>query len=108
MPNEDIDGIVERMLDGSEHQITNVLAADPTRGSKEAHGLAITAIEREGDPHPLTVVAADLKAVGAPAAVARIDGDASVMSPLDATGMAIKQQAVDLHHPINPLVIGRL
>jgi hypothetical protein len=30
------------------------------------------------------------------------------MSPLDATGMAIKQQAVDLHHPINPLVIGRL
>ena len=40
--------------------------------------------------------------------VARIDGDASVMSPLDAAGMAIKQQAVDLHHPVNPLVIGRL
>ena len=38
----------------------------------------------------------------------RIDGDASVMSPLDAAGMAIKQQAVDLHHPVNPLVIGRL
>jgi hypothetical protein len=30
------------------------------------------------------------------------------MSPLDAAGMAIKQQAVDLHHPVNPLVIGRL
>jgi hypothetical protein len=30
------------------------------------------------------------------------------MSPLDAAGMAIKQQAVDLHHPLNPLVIGRL
>ena len=42
------------------------------------------------------------------AAVARIDGDASVMSPLDAAGMAIKQQAVELHHPVNPLVIGRL
>ena len=66
------------------------------------------AIEREGDPHPITVVAADLKAIGAPAAVARIDGDASVMSPLDAAGMAIKQQAMDLHHPVNPLVIGRL
>src|SRR5437773_2523858 len=64
--------------------------------------------QREGDPHPLTVVAADLKAIGAPAAVARIDGDASVMSPLDAAGMAIKQQTVDLHHPVNPLVIGRL
>jgi hypothetical protein len=51
------------MLDGSEHQITNVLTADPTCGSEETHGLAITAIEREGDPHPLTVVAADLKAI---------------------------------------------
>jgi len=96
------------MLDGSEHQITNVLTADPTCGSEETHGLAITAIEREGDPHPLTVVAADLKAIGAPAAVARVDSDASVMSPLDAAGMAIKQQAMDLHHPVNPLVIGRL
>jgi len=41
---------------------------------------------------------AHLKDIGAPAAVARIEGDASVMSPLDAAGMAIKQQAVDLHH----------
>src|SRR6266446_10785741 len=53
---------------------------------------------REGDPQPLTVVAADLKAIGAPAAVALIDGNASVMSPLNAAGMAIEQQAVDLHH----------
>jgi len=60
----------EAMLDGSEHQITNVLAADAAGGGEEAHGLTITAIEREGDPHPFTVVAADLKAVGAPAAVA--------------------------------------
>jgi hypothetical protein len=36
-----------------------------------------------------------------------IDGDASVMAPLDAAGMAIEQEAVDLHHPVNPLVIGR-
>ena len=34
----------------------------------------LTAIEREGDSHPFTVVAADLKAVEAPAAVALIDG----------------------------------
>jgi hypothetical protein len=30
------------------------------------------------------------------------------MSQLDAAGMAIEQQAVDLHHPVNPFVIGRL
>src|SRR5947207_5243006 len=69
--------------------------------------LAITAIEREGDPHAFTVVAANLKAVGAPAAVALIDGDASVMAALGAAGMAIEQEVVDLHHPVNPLVIGR-
>ena len=62
------------MLDGSEHQITNVLAADAAGSGEEAHGLAITAVEREGDSHPFTVVAADLKAVEAPAAVALIDG----------------------------------
>jgi len=95
------------MLDGSEHQITNVLAADAAGGGEETHGLAITAVEREGHSHPFTVVAADLKAVGAPAAVALIDGDASIMAPLDAAGMAIEQEAVDLHHPVNPLVIGR-
>src|SRR6516165_7169711 len=85
----------EAMLDGSEHQITNVLAADAAGSGEEAHGLAITAVEREGDSHPFTVVAADLKAVGAPAAVALIDGDASIMAPLDAAGMAIEQEAVD-------------
>src|SRR6516225_2271660 len=98
----------EAMLDGSEHQITNVLAADAAGDGEETHGLAITAVEREGDPHPFTVVTADLKAVGAPAAVALIDGDASIMAPLDAAGMMIEQEAVDLHHAVNPLVIGRL
>jgi hypothetical protein len=34
------------MLDGSEHQITNVLAADAARGGEETHGLAITDPER--------------------------------------------------------------
>jgi hypothetical protein len=45
------------MLDGSEHQITNVIAADTAGAGEETHGLAITAIEREGDAHPFTVVA---------------------------------------------------
>src|SRR5262249_42655561 len=81
----------EAMLNGSEHQITNVLAADAACGGEEAHGLAITAIEREGDPHPLTVVAGDLKAIGTPAGIGLIDGDASVMSPLDAAGMVVEQ-----------------
>src|SRR5262249_33212950 len=59
-------------------------------------------------PHAFTVVAANLKAGGAPAAVALIDGDAAVMAPLGAAGMAIEQEAVHLHHPVTPLVIGWL
>jgi hypothetical protein len=31
-----------------------------------------------------------------------IDGDASVMSPLGAAGMAIEQEAVHLHQPGKP------
>jgi hypothetical protein len=38
--------LAEAMLDGSEHQITNVLAADAARGGQETHGLAITDPER--------------------------------------------------------------
>src|SRR4029453_4595496 len=50
----------EAMLDGSEHQITNVIAADTAGGGEETHRLAITAIEREGDPPPFNDVTADL------------------------------------------------
>jgi hypothetical protein len=52
------------MLDGS-HQVTNVVAGDAARGGEEAHGFPVTAIEREGNPHPLAIVAADLEAIGA-------------------------------------------
>src|SRR5262249_61338099 len=83
----------EAMLDGSEHRITNVLAADAAGGGEETHGLAITAVEREGDPHPFTVVTADLKAVGAPAAVALIDRAASRMAPPDAPRMTNEARA---------------
>src|SRR5271163_4485111 len=56
----------EPMLNGSDHQVTHILACDATSGGEEAHGFTITAVEREGDPHRLSILAADLKAVGAP------------------------------------------
>ena len=69
---------------------------------------AIAAIQREGDADALAVVATDLEAIGAPASIALIDCDAAVMPPLDTASMAIEQQAMDLHRPVDPLVIGRL
>ena len=98
----------EPMLDGGHHQVPHVVAGDAARGGEEAHGFPVTAIEREGNPHPLAIVAADLEAIGAPTPIALIDRNAAVMPPLDTASMAIEQQAVDLHHPVDPLVIGRL
>jgi hypothetical protein len=34
--------------------------------------------------------------------------DAAVMPPLDTASMAIEQQAMGLHHPVDSLMIGRL
>ena len=41
----------------------------------------------EGNPHLITVVTANLEAVGAPTPIAFIHGDATVVPPLGTTGM---------------------
>jgi hypothetical protein len=46
---------------GSHHQVAHVLAGDAAGSGQEAHGFPITAVERKRNPHPLAVVAADLK-----------------------------------------------
>ena len=98
----------EPMLDGGHHQVPHVVAGDATLVAKEAHGFPITAIECERNPHPVAIITADLEAIGAPAPIALIDSNAAVMSPLDTASMAIEQQALGLHHPVDPLVIGWL
>jgi hypothetical protein len=65
---------------------------------QEAHGFPITAVERKHDPHPLAVVATDLKAV------TFIHRNAAVMAPLVPANVAIEQQAVNLHDPVDSLV----
>ena len=41
-------------------------------------------MQGEGDPDPLTIVAADLKPVRAPPGIRPIDGDAAILPPLPA------------------------
>src|SRR5262249_31381300 len=53
----------------------------------------------------LAIVAADLEAIGTPAPITFIDRDAAVMPAHGTTGMAIEQKAMDLHHPVDPLVV---
>jgi hypothetical protein len=78
------------------------------REGDEGHGFPITAVEHERDPHSLAIVTADFEAIGAAAPIAFIDRNATVVAPLDTASMAIEQQAMNLRHSVDPLVIGRL
>lgn len=98
----------EAVLDGGGHEVAHILGRYAGSGGNKAHRLAIAAVQREGDPHLLAVVAADFEAVGAPAGVASIDGDAPIVATLvRLAAMALEQQAMHLHHPVDPLGIGR-
>src|SRR5690606_31221467 len=72
----------EAVLDGGGHEVAHILGRYAGSGGNKAHRLAIAAVQREGDPHLLAVVAADFEAVGAPAGVASIDGDAPIVATL--------------------------
>jgi hypothetical protein len=63
----------EAALDALDHQVADVAAVDAAGRRHPEDRLAIAAVEREGDAHPLAVVAADLKPVGAPAAIRPVE-----------------------------------
>src|ERR1700729_3398119 len=98
----------EPMFGGSHHQVTHVLASDVARSGEEAHSFTITAVQCEGNPHLITVVTANLEAVGAPTPIAFIHGDVTVVPPLGTTGMAIEHETVGLHHSVDSFMVGRL
>ena len=93
--------LAKPVLDGSHHQVAHVLAGDAAGSGQEAHGFPITAVERKRNPHPLAVVATDLKAVGALTPITFIHCNAAVMAPLVPANVAIEQQAVNLHDPVD-------
>jgi len=72
----------EPVLDGGDHEVLHVLALDTLGGGDMGDGLAVAAVEGEGDPDLLLVVAADLEAVGAPSDVRTLDGDLAVMETI--------------------------
>ncbi|OBQ86468.1 hypothetical protein A9K71_17270 [Mesorhizobium sp. WSM3873] len=61
--------LAEVAFDGGDDEIAHVFALDALGGGDMGDGLAVAAVEREGDANLLAVVAADLKAVGTPAQV---------------------------------------
>ena len=100
--------MAEALFDGDDHEIAHVISLDALGGGDMAHGLAVAAIEREGDTDFLRIVAGDLKTVGAPAQVRYRHSDRAIVPPLTASGMPMKKQTVDAHDAINALTIGGL
>jgi Cytochrome C and Quinol oxidase polypeptide I len=74
-----------------------------------AHGLAVAAVEREGDADFLSIVAGDLEAVRTPAQVRPLDGDPAIVAALFApAGMPMKKKAMNAHDAVNALSVGGL
>ena len=88
-------------LDAFDHQVADIAAVDAgARGDPGEDRLAVAAVERERNAHPLGVIAADLEPIRASARVRPIDGDAAVMPPLHAiAGMTLRQRTVRFHDP---------
>lgn len=95
------------VLDSRDHEVLHVLALDALGGGDMGDCVTVAAVEGEGDPDLLLVVAADLEAVGAPSDVRAFDGDLTVMATLlGRSGVAHQQQIVHLHDSVNALGIG--
>lgn len=96
------------MLDGGDHQVLHIFGGDAASRRHMPHRFAVTAVEREGDAHLLAIVAGDLQPVGAPAGVALVDRDPTIVTsffPL--LTVALEEQPVHLHDAVDTLCIGR-
>src|ERR1700684_1329375 len=70
----------EAMLDRCDHEVANVLAFNALGGGDKAHSFPIAAVEREGHPDLLPVIAGELEAIGAPAQVGAINGNPTIVT----------------------------
>src|SRR5580704_12740816 len=76
-------------LDALDHQVADIRAVDAAGRRHPGDRLAVAAVEREGNPHLLAVIAADFKPVRAPAGIGAVDGNAAIVPPfLAVAGMA--------------------
>ncbi|CDM60507.1 hypothetical protein LPU83_pLPU83b_0526 (plasmid) [Rhizobium favelukesii] len=70
-------------------------------------GPAVTAVESKGNADLLFVVSADFEAVRAPTQVRLLHGNAAVVAArINRRCMALKKQAMHLHHPIDAFDVG--
>jgi hypothetical protein len=95
------------VFDRGDQQVLHVLTLDPIRRGHMAQHLAIIAVEGKSDLHVLAIDTADLEPVRTPAQVGALHGHAPVVPALlGPSGMALQQQVMGLHDPVDPLMVG--
>jgi hypothetical protein len=68
------------MLDRCDHEVADVLAFDAFGGGDKADSFPIAAVEGEGNPDLLPVIAGELEAIGAPAQVGAINRNPTIVT----------------------------
>ena len=97
----------ESLLDGLHHQVTHQVGVNALRCRHPAHRFPVTAIQRKGDPHPLTVIAAKLEPIGTPTFIAGVDRNSAIMPTIRhrLVATAMQQQLLISHDSVNALVV---
>lgn len=101
-------GLAEPLLDGGQHHVAHQISGLPARGGRPAHRFPIAAVQGEGRPHRLAVVATEFEPVRAPAYIAGINRDAAIVATWGRRWpMSTGQQTVIAHDAVDPLVVDR-
>lgn len=101
-------GLAEPPFDGRQHDVAHEIAGLPARGGRPAHRFPIAAVQGEGRPHRLAVVATELEPVRAPAHVAGINSNTAIVAAWGThRPMSTGQQTVIAHDAVDALVVDR-
>ena len=96
----------EPRLDTLDHQVANRLTRDACSGGIPGNRFAIMAIEHKSDAYHFPFPTGELHPIGAPAHVRARDCDATFMLARPPMAcMALEEEAVLLHKPVDPLGI---
>ncbi len=97
----------EARFDRLHHQVTDQVCIDGLARGYPTHRFPITVIKRKGHPNPLTVIAAKLEPIRAPAGIAGIDRNSAIVSTTRYrfVAPAMQQQLVIPHDSVNTLMV---
>jgi hypothetical protein len=92
-------------FDGLGNNVLYHFTVNTACGGDIAHYFPIAAVQAEGYPYPFPVPAGDLENIGTPAQVTSVGSNRSIMGSRWLSRIPLKQQLVDFHDPVDPLMV---